>query len=121
MAVALLLLAAGDLGSPESIRNVDSGVVADSAEAVDQVAAILEGKRPPVASVDRKVEAAQTDPRLAVDLERNGCPIVVTVVPAEVRLWDHYLSNFWELEGDLAVAPEILAAVKERLASPAEK
>lgn len=56
-----------------------------------------------------------------MDLERNGCPIVVMVVPAEVRLRDHYLSNFWETEGDLAVALEILAVVKERLASPAEE
>jgi len=55
VAVDLLLLAAGDLGSPENIRNVDSGVVADSAEAAGRVAAILEGKNPPVVLVDRKV------------------------------------------------------------------
>lgn len=54
MAVDLLLLAAGDLGSPESTRNVDSGVVADSAEATGQVAATLEGKSLPVVLVDRK-------------------------------------------------------------------
>jgi len=56
-----------------------------------------------------------------VDLEKNGYPIAVMVVPVEVRLWDRYLSNFLETEEDLAVALEILVVVKERLASPAEK
>lgn len=55
MAVDLLLLAAEDLESPGSIRNVDSGVVEDFAEAAGRAAVTLEGKSSPVVSVDRKV------------------------------------------------------------------
>lgn len=56
-----------------------------------------------------------------MDLRKYDCPIDVTVVPAEVRLWDHYLSNFWETVQDLAVAVENSAAARERLASPVEE
>lgn len=54
MAFDLLLLVAGDLGSPGNTRNVDSEVVADSAEAADRAAVTLEEKNPPVVLADRK-------------------------------------------------------------------
>lgn len=108
----------GDRGSPGSTRNVDSRDTADSAETVDRVAVTLEGRSSLVVSADRKVYAVRIDPRPATDLRKNDCPIGVMVVPVEVRLWDHYLSNFWETVADLAVSPESLAVVKERLASP---
>lgn len=57
MAVDLLVLAAEGLESPGNTRNVDSGEVADSAEAVGQAAATLEEKSPVVPAVlaDRRV------------------------------------------------------------------
>lgn len=54
MAVDLPFLAVGDLGSPGSTRNVDSGVAEDFAEAAGRAAVTLEGKSPPVVLVDRK-------------------------------------------------------------------
>ena len=54
MAYDLLLLVVRDLGSPENTRNVDSEVVADSAEAAGRTAVILERKNLPVVLVDRK-------------------------------------------------------------------
>ena len=54
MAFDLLLLVAEDLESPGNTRNVDSEVVADSAEAAGRAAVILEGKNLPVVLADRK-------------------------------------------------------------------
>lgn len=54
MAVDLLVLAAEALESPESKRNVDSGVAADFVGAAGRIEVALEEKSPPVVLVDRK-------------------------------------------------------------------
>lgn len=114
------LLAAGDLESPESARNADSKGATDSAGVAGWAAVILGAMILPAVAADRKVEAARIDPRL-VDPGKNDCLVGVAAVLAEARLWDHYLSNFWERRADPVVAPESLAVVKEDLASPAEE
>lgn len=114
------LLATGDLGSPESVRNADPEGAADSAGVTGRAAVVLEGKILPEVSVDRKVLAVQIDPR-PVDPEKNDCPVGAEAVLVGARLWDHYLLNFWGREEDLAVAPESPAVVRGRLASPAEE